>query len=630
VWRWTVNRQELSIVVLLFIALVAWGYFFRPSPPEKLPSVEEKSQQVDSSDGESGSGVENNDTTPEDSPSSQVPPLGTEPVSLTADEEPSEEPVPEKEIHQLPETTVLLASDEADLTFSSWGGGVVSSKLKNYRTTIEKDSEPVLLDFSAWPALSLSGIPGLSTNNDFSILSDPDGKWVHIERTTVAGLKFERTVTVTNGHRFQVTDVFSNQGAADLDLPECKMRIGPMHAVLSKSKTRGIAYLGIDSLPLGGGLKTTHWAKKGPAEDKRSLSGRFHLNGSPGGCAMFRSKITERLPVVINVGHEGEIDWAGVKNKFFVQLLAPKGAADGLALQAKRIVPESETPDESRTWQQSATLEEVSGALCFKKVSIAPGSSVTRTASYYVGPKKHSLLKPLGNKQEEVMEFGFFSPLSKILLTTLNAIYGVVRNYGLAVILLTILVRLVFWPITHKSTESMKKMQELQPEIKKVREKHKDKPQKMNQEIMALYKENKVNPMAGCLPVLVQIPVFIALFTVLRSAVELRFASFLWIKDLSEPEGLFAGTAFFAMMPSFLKGGLNILPIFMTGTMIWQQKLTPSGGDPQQQKMMTLMPIMFFFIFYNMASALVLYWSVSQCLSIVQLLLQRRKKSEKS
>jgi YidC/Oxa1 family membrane protein insertase len=135
---------------------------------------------------------------------------------------------------------------------------------------------------------------------------------------------------------------------------------------------------------------------------------------------------------------------------------------------------------------------------------------------------------------------------------------------------------------------------------------------------MALYKEHKVNPMSGCLPMVVQIPVFIALFSVLRSAVELRFAPFLWIRDLSEPENLLVGV---------LPLPLNILPLFMTATMVWQQHLTPTAGDPQQKKMMAFMPVVMLFIFYNMPSALVLYWSTSQCLAIAQLLIQKRRGS---
>jgi YidC/Oxa1 family membrane protein insertase len=163
----------------------------------------------------------------------------------------------------------------------------------------------------------------------------------------------------------------------------------------------------------------------------------------------------------------------------------------------------------------------------------------------------------------------------------------------------------------------MRKMQALQPQMKEIREKFKDNPQRMQQETMKFYKENKVNPMGGCLPMLVQIPVFIALFVVLRSAIELRFSKFLWISDLSEPENLLAG-----MIP--IVGSLNILPLLMSATMVWQQKLTPAAGDPQQQKMMAIMmPIMMLFFFYTMPSGLVLYWTTSNLIMIVQMLIKK-------
>ena len=169
----------------------------------------------------------------------------------------------------------------------------------------------------------------------------------------------------------------------------------------------------------------------------------------------------------------------------------------------------------------------------------------------------------------------------------------------------------------------MKKMQELQPQMAELKKKHKDSPKKLQEETMALYKKNKVNPMGGCLPMIIQIPVFIALFVVLRSAIELRFAPFLWIHDLSEPERLLANV---------LPIPLNILPVFMTVTMIWQQKLMPtSAGDPNQQKiMMFFMPVMMLVLFYNMPSALVLYWSASQSIMIIQQLIQKKRVAMKA
>ena len=185
--------------------------------------------------------------------------------------------------------------------------------------------------------------------------------------------------------------------------------------------------------------------------------------------------------------------------------------------------------------------------------------------------------------------------------------------------MLTIIVRVVFWPVTHKSTESMKRMAQVAPLVNALREKYKDNPTKQQQEIMALYKEHKVNPLGGCLPMLIQIPVFFALFTVLRSAIELRFADFLWIKDLSEPENLFQG-----MIP--FVGSLNLLPLLMSFTMWLQMKLSPSAGDPTQQKMMAvMMPIMMLFFLYSFAAGLALYWTTQNVLMIIQQLLMKRK-----
>jgi len=308
------------------------------------------------------------------------------------------------------------------------------------------------------------------------------------------------------------------------------------------------------------------------------------------------------------------VDWVAAKNKFFVQSLVPQGGAADCALHAVRDTEAG----------KGVALKTVWAELLFPEVEIGPGQGWERELSYYVGPKKHSLLRTLGNHQDEVMlrawrGWGWFRWLCIAVLWTLNGLYVLIPNYGVAIILLTVIARVVLWPITHKSTQSMKEMQRIQPLVSEIRTKYKDKPQKMNQETMALYREHKVNPMAGCLPMLVQMPIFIGLFTVLRSAVELRFAGFLWIHDLSEPEGLLQG-----MIP--LVGALNILPILMTATMVWQQRLTPTAGDAQQQKMMTVfMPVFMLFIMYSMPSALTLYWTTSQCLSIAQLLLQRRR-----
>jgi YidC/Oxa1 family membrane protein insertase len=206
------------------------------------------------------------------------------------------------------------------------------------------------------------------------------------------------------------------------------------------------------------------------------------------------------------------------------------------------------------------------------------------------------------------MQFGFWGVISVWLLKSMKFFYGIIPNYGVVIIIITILIKLLFWPIQAKSIRSMKEMQKFQPLMNKLREKYKDDPQRLNQETMKLYKEHKINPFSGCLPMLVQIPVFFALYAMLRTSIELRGAHFLWIHDLSQPDTILTIAGF----------PLNPLPLLMTGSMILQQRLTPTTGDSQQAKMMMFMPLMMLYFFYTASSGLTLYWTVQQVLSIGQ------------
>jgi YidC/Oxa1 family membrane protein insertase len=235
----------------------------------------------------------------------------------------------------------------------------------------------------------------------------------------------------------------------------------------------------------------------------------------------------------------------------------------------------------------------------------------------YAGPKEYNRLKALNMGLEHIIDFGFFSIIALPLFWILKFFYTLTSNYGWAIILLTIIVRIPFIPLINKSQKSMKKMQEIQPRMAEVREKYKKDPQRMQKEIMELYKKHKVNPVGGCLPMLLQIPVFFALYKILMIAIELRGAPFmLWIKDLSAPDTLFGH------IPSWIPliGGFAVgpLPIVMGITMVVQQKMTPTSMDPRQNKMMMFMPIVFTFLFLNFASGLVLYWLMNNVLSIAQ------------
>ncbi|MEW6584112.1 MAG: membrane protein insertase YidC [Nitrospirota bacterium] len=257
-------------------------------------------------------------------------------------------------------------------------------------------------------------------------------------------------------------------------------------------------------------------------------------------------------------------------------------------------------------------------------VSAFKGNVGTNSFILYAGPKEYDRLKNLKVGLEHIVDFGFFSILAVPLFWVLKFFYQLIGNYGWAIILLTLVTRIPFIPLINKSQKSMRKLQELQPKMAELREKFKKDPQKQQQEMMGLYKKHKVNPVGGCLPILLQIPVFFALYKILLIAVELRGAPFmLWIQDLSAPDTLFGHIP--AWLP--LIGGFAVgpLPIVMGATMVIQQKMTPTSLDPTQNKLMMLMPIVFTFLFLNFASGLVVYWLMNNIFSIIQQFYANRK-----
>ncbi|MFA6600614.1 MAG: membrane protein insertase YidC [Candidatus Omnitrophota bacterium] len=290
-----------------------------------------------------------------------------------------------------------------------------------------------------------------------------------------------------------------------------------------------------------------------------------------------------------------EIDWAGVMTKYYAILLKP-GWKAGSASYAI----------------DGAMLE---GRLKMTPIAVAPGEKLEQQFFIYAGPKRYEVLKSFDLGFEGLLTRGFFGLLKTWFLVALKFFYGFTSNYGWAIILLTCVIKLIFTPLTHMSFESMKKMQALQPKLKALQERYKGDPQKLNREMMQLYKRNKVNPMGGCLPMVLQIPIFIAFYQVLNDAIELKGAGFVgWIHDLAAPDRL----ATFPVTIPFLGDSFNLLPLFMIVSMVWQQKLTPQmGGTTEQQKVMTFMPLIFGFAFYNMPSGLVLYWFVNNMLSII-------------
>jgi YidC/Oxa1 family membrane protein insertase len=311
------------------------------------------------------------------------------------------------------------------------------------------------------------------------------------------------------------------------------------------------------------------------------------------------------------------IYWAATKNQYFATIVTPLPAHRARDLVARPVTVGAQP--------NGAPHRVIAAALSFDAVPLPGGGAQTLEFHIFSGPKEYSRLVALskdarfGRNQDEVLEFGSLMGLVAVpLLKSLLFLGKWVGGYGVAIIVITILIKLIFWPVTAASMKSMKRMQKFQPLINQLREKYRDDPQKLNQEMMALYREHKINPLGGCLPMLVQIPVFIGLFTMLRSAIELRGARFLWIADLSQPDTVF----------SLFGLPVNPLPLLMTATMIWQQKITPTTMDPKQAKLMLFMPVVFLVFFYNASSGLALYWTVQGLLSVGQQYWMNMKKEE--
>ena len=574
------NKSDKLIVVLLGLLLV--GYVWHSFSQSKKEAEAQAKYQQELAAWEAAH--------PEEAARERAAAEGKQPApaeakaaSADAKQVPAAPPKP-----RAPESLVALTNGQegarAEFVFSTRGATLKSATLFEFseKPGAQGTDNPALkLDFAESPALALSGVPGL----------EPDADWTVKERTansvTFAAGPVVRTITLKDNYQLDVKETFAGVS----ETTPTHLSLGVMSRTVAKNGALS-GDLSIDSFRATGEKPgVVHWDEEAPLKaDLVSASGGCSCSG---GAASGQSPVsTQRV--------DSPSKWIALKNGYFVTALfnsseMPSGFSATVTRQAaaREYVPQS-----------------VSAAAAF------PALGAERSYTLYVGPKKQALLWDLGLR--DVMEFGMWRWLCYGLVWVLNLFYALIPNYGVAIILLTILVRILFWPLTHKSTIGMRKMQEIQPLLKAVQAKYKGNPQRLQQETWQLYREHKVNPLSSCLPMLVQIPVFFALFVVLRGAVELRYAPFLWIEDLSQPEALFAGT--------FPFGGLNILPILMAATMALQSALTPSTGDRGQQRMMMVfMPIMMLVMFYNFASALSLYWTLSQVMSIAQMWWIRKK-----
>jgi len=496
------------------------------------------------------------------SPVTGTVPLPPEPTPSLPREVPiAERIIPEEKERLFAEEEIPVDMPLYHIVFSTLGGRIKSMKLKGFHESISPGS--ALVDIVAQQGLQALPleISFLDSGHGFSSVSfTPDKKSIQIGK---AG-KEELTFIYKSRRGISVKKVFSFE--ADSYRIGLKVNVENLASTPLKGKMI-LRWMGNDE------GEVSKYTYTGPVA---LIQGKLLTYSKKGGEAQ---------------EFNGDVRWAGFEDKYFIAAMIP------------------------RVGSQGVIFEPASTALIHPLVVIPPRGVLTNIYDLYLGPKELERLKALNVDLDRAIDYGWFHSIAKPLVLVLKALYSFSGNYGIAIFLLTLAVRLLFYPLNQMSYKSMKEMQKLQPKITELRDKYKDDKDKLNRETMELYRQHKVNPFGGCVPILIQIPVFIALYQALMKSIELRHAPFmLWIQDLSSPESLFT----VCIIPSFCIPG-RLLPLLMGITTFIQQKMTPTTGDPQQAKLMLwFMPIMLTVIFWGLPSGLVLYWTVNNILSIFQ------------
>ncbi len=314
-----------------------------------------------------------------------------------------------------------------------------------------------------------------------------------------------------------------------------------------------------------------------------------------------------------------QVQWASVSNKYFCSVLKCNAGNYMLYLA---------NPRKQLTDSKGKNYNIVTVGAALPALTLQPAAVTTLDFSSYTGPKSSAALEAFVPSGDKVMHlaWGPLNYLARLLMWILNLLYSICGSYGVSIIILTLLVRSAFYPLTSKGNESMRKMQKVQPMFKELKEKYKNDPQLLNQKMAELYRKEGINPLAGCFPILLQIPIFFALYAMLDNAIALRHVSFLWCKNLAAADTIFSIPLGFTLPIAGVDAiPVNPLVLIMTVLMVIQQKMTPMAADPAQKKMMAMMPIVMLLFLYDLPSGLTLYWTISNLFSIIQLWLQKRR-----
>ena len=520
------------------------------------------------------------------------------------------ETAPVPPVEKPEERTVVLENEQLQVTLTSYGAAVSGILLKNYPAdnphTTENPRPVVLNRISDSPALDLRRSSGetLVPVARFYELVQQDPSSATFEATLANGLVIRRTFELSNGDNQEGPDPFILQHeTAFLNPTGVPVTLDEIYLDLGTAAPTEADYMGFNL--------NASYLDNGKYESIRAS--KFKGGG------LFRKEPKEKI------AEKGILQWGAVKNQFFVTIFTPDQPADGIEARPIRF------PQDPKTGKVPTGI---TASLEFDLPQIAPGQQEVVSGGYFAGPKSFDRLSQMALDQEDVMQLGWFLGffvgavgfVAKMLLFLLGGIEGFLGNWGVAIILTTFVIRLALWPLTAKAARSSKRMQELQKPLQEIREKYQDNPQKLNEEMMKLWKKHKINPLSGCWPVLIQFPIFIAFFNLLRNSSDLRFANFLWITDLSMPDATIP-------LPGdglpFVGAAINVLPFIWIVSMYFQMKMMPQPSiDNTQTKMIKWMPFIFFPFTYYFSSGLVLYWTTTNCFSIFQQWMTNRSKDE--
>lgn len=577
------DRQTFPLLIVLFLVLMfhraILDMIWPPPPPGSQPSSTNQTVRVDGPPG-----VSTNVTTATSAPD---PLIGMTRPPLPADAK-----------------TEAIENADCRVEFTSQGGGIDRVILKKFT---DLGTEPVILNRQsplAMGAVSLKGISfwtpsamSVSSNQVTAVCQSTNGLVVTREYTLKPDCRVGEVLTLRNGNT-NATERLVVRVAAGM--------AGPMDL-----RERGVPFGFIQRIffSLFGILEPISADERG---DYLGLSFRVGEKPVHEGFLALKGMVEKQKKTF---ERKDPIGWVAVKNQYFAQMVTP-GSPFAHVEAATLVLPQDKDPQAARN---PGGVYAVAATPSF---SLEPGASTNMTFEWYVGPKQYKSLRAFGQGQDEILElevFGmsFFKPFSRALFWLLEIFHGTFRNWGVSIIVVTVLLKILFWPLTAIQNRNMKKMQALAPKMTAIKEKYKDDQQKQSQEMWKLQSEYGINPLAGCLPILVQIPIFIAFYNLLRTGVELRGSSFLWIKDLSMPDTIFT-------IPG-IDFPVNLMPLLMLGTMIWQMRVTPQAPnmDPSMKIMMTIMPVFFLWICYGFSSGLSLYMTFNNLLTILQTRLTR-------